>query len=231
MKKIILIIGCIVINMAAIAQVTVSMDTVYSVMDRDFTAKPIITITNGNTTDFTFNWSIDSANCVLPSGFSCSGVCSLPGLCYPFKTGNHVYTMPANTSMILEPSVYLSATADITKAGWIFLNTDINGGKQLAFKFNGQEWATSIKNTKPNRIHLEMYPMPSTTILNVVHNNNKVAKAILFNVLGKKIMEYYTPVNANGFSINTADLSDGMYILDVRDNTNHSLATQRFTKN
>jgi Secretion system C-terminal sorting domain len=231
MKKIFSLFALSCITFASFAQVTFTMDTSFSIVGRNSTSKPIISINNSSTSPVTFTWSIDTTNSIFPSGYSSNGVCLLPGLCYSFAPNMHTETIDAKSKIDVEPTVFISATADLTKSCYVVINTDIDGGKKMVFKVTAQNWATSINTAKPTRINLDMYPSPVTNTLNVVHNNSKVQKAILFNILGKKIMDYNTPINANGFSINTSDLASGMYIIDVRDGANRSLATQRFTKN
>jgi hypothetical protein len=236
MKRIMISCSCLFVFLGNVnAQITVAKDTSFTDVCRgnSVNVKPFITLTNTTNIPQVISWNVDMNLSILPTGYNTSGICFLPGLCYVFNGGVHTETMDTLSSAIIEPAVNVTDSARLDSAQLIVVNLNINGGNQkIYFKITSLACVTSIANTsKANRIQLDMYPIPAKNILNVVHNNNKVAKAILYNVLGKKIMEYYTPANANGFSINTASIPNGMYILDVRDNNNLSLATQRFSKN
>jgi len=232
MHKLLLSFCLALVSMASFAQVTISMDTSFSVYDRETSAKPIITITNNGSTTLTYNWNTEVSSCIIPTGYTMQGVCALPGQCWPYNSNVHTETIAPGASQVIEPSLYLEANARLDSACIIVVNTDLNGGKKLTFVINAQEWPLNTNNyTKANKINLEMYPMPAVTRLNVVHNNPKVARAYVFNMVGKKVAEYFTPANASGFSIPVTELSSGMYIIDVRDANNFSLATQRFSKN
>jgi hypothetical protein len=232
MKKIFLLLSIVFSGFASFSQINYSKDTVITVSPRNTEVKPFITLTNTTATKQYVNWNLDLANCVIPSGYSITGICFLPSSCY--ATSGNVYLdslLPmggAGSSALLEPTVTIASNARTDSACIVKFNSN---GKVLTFIINGTTDILSIAKNKPSRIDLSLYPMPATDVLNVVHNNSKVAKAVVFNVLGKKIQEFITPVNANGFSINTSNFVDGLYIIDVRDANNNSMATKRFTKN
>jgi hypothetical protein len=230
MKKIFLSICILFSTILSFAQVTFSVDTSFSDWGRLTNADPEIIMQNNTNSTYIYHWNAVPANCIFPTGYQISGICTTPGLCYSYNANSHTDSIPAGAKQKIHPSVYLDATARIDSACIVVINTDINGGKQLTFVINAHNWATSL-STVNKKNHLEMYPLPASDKLHVIHNNTKVAKAVVFNMLGKKIGEYTTPINTNEFNISVANLPDGMYIIDVRDSNNLSLATQRFSKN
>jgi uncharacterized membrane protein len=230
MKKIIFALFTVLISFSSFAQLAVSTDTALYTGARGYSAVVPITITNSKSVDVPVTWSIDIANCVIPTGFTVTGVCFLPsGSCYPYTTASHTDLAKGNSTQVLDLNIIIGANARLDSNCVIVLNTDLTGHNKLVYVVNAVNWATGV-NTRPTRIKLEMYPQPSTSILNIVHNDSRVAKAVVYSLLGKKIQEYNTPVNAAGFSIPVEDLSNGVYFIDIRDAANNSLATQKFTK-
>jgi Secretion system C-terminal sorting domain len=230
MQKILFIIALCFISISSFGQLTFSTDSLKIVTGRNTSITPKITITNNGNSAVTVEWNGDIANCVVPSGFTVNGLCD-NNQCYPYNGATHSIVIDPKSSMTLDPQIFISPTARLDTACVIVINTDINGGKKLTWVINAQNWATAINPNKAPKISVDMYPLPAANRLNVVHNNSKVSKAVVFNLLGKKIGEYITPANTNGFSIMVNDYADGMYILDIRDANDNSLATQRFSKN
>ncbi len=219
-----------VVSLSATAQISTSADTVWVEIGRDKIAKPIINITNNSTSSQDVYWSSTKADCIIPTGYEIQGICELPGLCYSFPYSN-TFNFAASATVAMEPAVVVTDSARLDSACVVKLKTDINGGKDLVYIIKAIKWPTSINKVNGTKINLELYPSPVVNKLNVIHNNDKVTKAIVYNVLGKKMEEFVTPANANGFSIQIAHLPAGMYILEVRDDKNLPIATQRFNKN
>jgi hypothetical protein len=231
MKKIILSLSTLFFTIGSFAQLIVSADTNIMEIGKGLNAKPIINITNSGTNAVSLTWFTDVPNCILPAGFLVSGVCELPGDCYPFNTTVHTASIAAGATLGIEPAVSVDVTAATDAASYVVVNTDANGGKNLVFKIIAKNWPTSVNQMSAQKIDLSLYPTPASNTLNVVHNNKNVAKAIVINMLGRKVSEFVTPAKSNGFSIPVGNLADGMYIIDVRDAAGRSIATQRFSKN
>jgi hypothetical protein len=195
---------------------------------RGLTSKPIINFTNNGTTPVTVNWNIDMAASVIPTGYTVVSVCELPGNCYMVNGGTHSLVVNPGQTVGLEPTINITDTARLDSACKIVINTDANGGKAITYTVQAKNWSTAIANA--NKISLDLYPQPAVNKLNVVHNNTSVTKAIVYNLIGKKIEEFVTPANSNGFNIPVNALTDGMYILEIRDYQNKVIATQRFSK-
>ena len=233
MKKIITLLSILFCSYIGFGQISFSQDTNILVTPRGTEVKPHITLTNTSASQQYVYWSLDLANSVVPTGYTISGICFLPSSCYSTSGSLHKDSLQPNgvvgSSALIEPTVTISPTARIDSA--CIVKFIVNGTKTLTFVINGTSDVLSIAKNKPARIDLDLYPIPATDKLNVVHNNSKVSKAVVFNVLGKKIQEFITPANTNGFSINTSNFDDGLYIIDVRDANNNSMATKRFTKN
>lgn len=65
-----------------------------------------------------------------------------------------------------------------------------------------------------NRVTLNSFPNPVTDLLNInyaIENNFKVAKLIVYDMLGKKIKEYSINDKHGVLKIATDDLSEGLY--------------------
>ncbi len=228
MKKILFLIIALSSTLFAQAQLSVSVDTFrYSGNRNGIAIDPKIVVTNKGTTAETFVWNSEPGLSIIPSGFSVSGVCTNPGNCYNFSNASHSVSIPAGTTLEIYPTVTIGLNARLDSNCIIVINSNV---QQLVWNIKAVQFPSSIA-TKPLKISIDMYPQPASNILNIVHNSSKVSRAVVFNVLGKKMEEYNTPFGAIGFSIPVNQLPNGMYIIDVRDAQNNSLSTQRFYKN
>jgi Secretion system C-terminal sorting domain len=231
MKKIVLILSAFILALSASAQIAVSADTAYYTGLRGGAdATVVITVTNSRSTDVNVNWNIDLVNSIIPTGYTPTGICFLPsGSCFPFSGASHTNIIPSNSTQAFDLNINIGPTARLDSNCIIVLNTDLAGHNKLVFNVKATQWATAIA-AKPNRVKLEMYPQPAVNNLNIIHNDSRVAKAVVYSLLGRRIQEYNTPIGAVGFSIPTSELADGVYFIDVRDAADNSLATQKFTK-
>jgi hypothetical protein len=231
MKKIVLFLSAIIFTLNAAAQISVSADTAYHTGARggaDVTV--VITVTNPKSTDANVSWNIDLANSIIPTGYTPTGICFLPsGSCFPFTGAMHNNIIAGNTTQAFDLNINIGPNARLDSNCIIVLNTDLTGHNKLVFNVKAVQWPTAL-SSKPSRVKLEMYPQPAINNLNIVHNDVRVAKAVVYSLLGRRIQEYNTPIGADGFSIPTSDLVDGVYFIDVRDAAGNSLATQKFTK-
>lgn len=72
--------------------------------------------------------------------------------------------------------------------------------------------------------NISIYPNPANNILNINANSN-INKVEVFNMLGQNVMT--VSVNDNNTSINTSNLSKGMYMLKLH--TDNGVVNQKFT--
>jgi Secretion system C-terminal sorting domain len=231
MKKIVLFLSGIIFSINAMAQISVSADTAYYTGARGGADVAIpITVSNAKNLDVTVNWNVDLANSIIPTGFTPTGVCFLPsGGCFPFSGASHPNLILAGTTQAFDLNINIGPNARLDSNCIIVLNTDLAGHNKLVFNIKAVQWATALQN-KPSRVKLDMYPQPAVNTLNIVHNDTRVAKAVVYSLLGRRVQEYNTPIGADGFSIPTSELVDGVYFIDIRDAAGNNLATQKFTK-
>jgi hypothetical protein len=64
----------------------------------------------------------------------------------------------------------------------------------------------------------EIYPNPANSFLNIVSNSISINTIAIYNLHGQEVLN--TTVNANQIKINTTNLVNGIYIVDIKtDNT------------
>ncbi|MDO6598423.1 LamG-like jellyroll fold domain-containing protein [Oceanihabitans sp. 2_MG-2023] len=79
-----------------------------------------------------------------------------------------------------------------------------------------------VNDLQLNKKEIKVYPNPTTSILNIKMNNN-LKQAIVYSVLGAKVLE------TTSKSLNTANLKSGLYLITIEDETG-SITTKRFMK-
>ncbi len=236
MKKILLMSIISIVSLSASAQVaTLVKDTVYMKVLVGTPNKDLHdTILNNTSTAIPQVWAISNQT-TLPAGFSVTSVCTQPyptglGQCVNYTFAAHAEdTLPASGGMDFKLSMKLAANTVPGTVAYVKVNSDLLS-KQMVFAIEATAYPTSVANTNVLN-NITLYPSPVTNILNVVHNSSAVSKALVFNVIGKKIMTYNTPFGEKGFSIPTSDLSNGIYFVELQDKNANKLALKKFIKN
>jgi hypothetical protein len=212
------------------AQIAVTTDTLYDYPNRgNSNYSPKIVVTNNSNADFDLVWNTEPTMSILPTDYTIFGVCTTPGACYAYNAASHTVTIPVGGSVEVHPSMAIGNNARLDSNAYIVVSTNIPGKSKLVWNIKALG-AVGIKTVK-SKLNLDIYPQPTTGIVNIVHNSNKVTTASLYNMLGKKVEDYITPVGATGFSFNMADRPDGIYVISLYDAFGAVLATQRITKN
>lgn len=60
----------------------------------------------------------------------------------------------------------------------------------------------------------EIYPNPANNFLNISNNSISINTISIYNLRGQEILN--TIVNANQIKVNTSNLANGLYIVDVK---------------
>jgi hypothetical protein len=136
-------------------------------------------------------------------------------------------TIPAGGGMGFKLELTADNTTNLSSTAYVVIRTNVSSNMVYAIK--PIVFPTNVKNVELKNISL--YPSPATSTLNVVHNSTQVSKAVVFNVIGKKIATYNTPYAEKGFSIPVAELSNGIYFIELQDKSGAKLALRKFSKN
>jgi hypothetical protein len=210
--------------------VPISNDTTIIYVGKGSVGKIEDTIINNGTASADITWNIDYSKSSIIAGDSINSVCFLPlGGCYTSNLGTpHLESVDPATAAFFETKFYMSALAANNQQGIIVLNTDVPavGARVYIFKAG---YPSNIAKT--NKLNLTLYPQPATTNLTVMHHSNEITKAVIYSVIGSKVVEYKTPLNSNGFVIPVNQLNNGYYIMDLLDANNKSLAKKKFVVN
>jgi hypothetical protein len=234
MKKLILISFLSILSIGAFAQAVLLKDTVYlKVPVGTLNVDLHDTIINPLSVKLPQVWAISNQT-TLPAGFSVTSVCTQPyptglGQCVNYTFAPHDEdTLPANGGMDFKLSVKIAQNAIPNAISYVLINSDIIN-KPMVFAIESFIPASLKPVTSFNNVSL--YPSPASNILNLVHNSALVSKAVVYNVIGKKLITYNTPVGEKGFSIPVTDLSNGIYFIEIQDKNGVKLALKKFVKN
>lgn len=85
------------------------------------------------------------------------------------------------------------------------------------FKLMGPSKVTGIRNNRNVSTDMEVYPNPASDVLNV-NNSKGISSMNISNVMGQSVMNLQD-IRKNQLSIDISELSTGMYILSVVDNS------------
>jgi hypothetical protein len=229
MKRIFMAIALVASLSAAKAQVVITSDTVYHVGIRGGAEfKMYDTFKNLGSADVPFNWNINLSASKIPVGYTVTGVCESSGQCYGLNSATHSNMVPANSSTYLYPLIKITGSAPLDTSLYLVISTDLPGNPTMVFSAKAIEYATSIGDAK--RIGFDMYPLPATQSLNIYHNDPRVAHATVYNLLGRKMQDYNTPSKSSGFSVPVSTLTDGIYLIELKDANGVQLGIQRFSK-
>ncbi len=235
MKKLLLtgLIGLFSLN--AMAQAVVKIDTVYKELPIGSSNIDLHdTLTNTLANKLPQVWNISNQS-NLATGVTVASVCTQPlptgiGQCVNFSfTPHNEDTIPASGGMDYKVTVNVGTTAVANSVSYVVINSDV-ANKPMVFAIKAIAFPTSVKNiTTLNNV--SMYPTPATSILNIVHNSSAVRKAVVHNIIGKRIIAYNTPIGENGFSFPVSDLVNGYYFVELQDKNGNKLAVKKFVKN
>ena len=77
----------------------------------------------------------------------------------------------------------------------------------------GWNGSTNINNIS-NKTEFEIYPNPSSELINIESADESIEKVFIYNSFGQIIKEFKIP-NANNFQINIANFEKGIYFVKV----------------
>jgi hypothetical protein len=77
------------------------------------------------------------------------------------------------------------------------------------------EDASGISNFESPKANY--YPNPSNNELNISFIENQIAQINIINPIGQTLLEFYPSTNQNQMLINTSNLTDGLYLLQIID--------------
>jgi hypothetical protein len=236
MKKLIIIALCILSTNTLFAQAVVLKDTVFMSVPQGVSVDMHDTLLNPTNAPIPQIWNISNTT-ILPVGFTVSSICTAPyptgglGQCVNYTFAPHPEdTIPANGGIDYKTSVSVGMNAVGNSMAYVVVKSSATGGKNMVFAIKALEFPTSIKPVL-NVNNITVYPTPASTVINLVHNSSLVSKATIFNVIGKKIMTYNTPVGEKGFSMPVSELSNGIYFIELQDKNGAKLALKKFVKN
>lgn len=84
----------------------------------------------------------------------------------------------------------------------------------------------SYKKSKTDKVTLRVFPNPVTTFIGI-SDNDAVKNVRVFNLVGRQ-MKAFTFVKGKKYYV--GDLPKGMYLVQLLDNDNQILTTQRVSK-
>lgn len=97
-----------------------------------------------------------------------------------------------------------------------FTADDSSTGYEL---YKLEQSALSVKETTKELAKISVFPNPTSDILNVDVDNQEIKEIKIFNVLGKQVM-VKSAKEKSLKNINISQLSVGMYVIQIRTNTN-----------
>ena len=93
------------------------------------------------------------------------------------------------------------------------------------------EFVQLLSNTTFTDGNIVVYPNPATTMVQIALNNSSetINSVLVYDLLGKNVM-LINDVNSSQFTLNTSTLSKGIYMLEIRSNTNAKLVKKLVIK-
>ncbi len=240
MKKILLaIIPIMAFGLMANAQIitySYGADTAYYGLKADNVEhKAKFKLTNATPTPVTFEWRVVSVD--TPGiGWASAGMCDWFN-CYAFDNTLHSIVMEADTSH--EMYVYMKrrlgntiegcsdVLVEYREVGQPFKRTHLRHSS--GFDLNC--WPTATRDLSKIEM-VDVYPNPTTNILNLNMRNKDVKIVQLSNLIGKQIQRVNVS-NSNGsiHQLSLQALPKGIYILQYRNEAGKILGVSRITKN
>jgi hypothetical protein len=80
---------------------------------------------------------------------------------------------------------------------------------------------------QPKQTKVSVYPNPATSFISVNQADN-VKQIAIFNLVGRKLKSFEDIVKDQQYDV--SDLPNGMYLVQVIDNSNKIITTQRISK-
>ncbi len=233
MKKYLLVASvclCLIVSTAN-AQVSFNgPDSIFVTMNKGSVYTLEDTIFNGSLNTVNFTWSVDGAKTNIPSGDSIKTICFLPfGQCYSSNfSANHNENIQGKTAAFIETKFYMQANPPANHKSVITIAHSVTTKPSRTYIFTPNSFPSAIENL--NKI-INVYPQPAKNSLTIMHYNTKCTKAIVYNVIGNKVLECSLPKNTNGFSLNIEGLNNGYFYINLLDDNNNSVGKKKFLKN
>jgi hypothetical protein len=93
--------------------------------------------------------------------------------------------------------------------------------------FAQQSQDNSGSNAWLKQSRISIYPNPATSYISINHDEN-IKQIMFFNLLGRNLKTITDVVKEQQYDV--TDLPNGMYLVQVIDNTNKIITTQRVSK-
>ena len=157
----------------------------------------------GKTDVYTSILSNDGKNLIYSSFYGFDG--DDDGIVFPVKNGLYVLGITNNNT--------------IKKSGFSTTNQDLIGSVPGYYQgyFSAYFKYTTLSNEEfsKQKIHFNVYPNPTTNILNIVTDDTLTnAQFTVYDISGKKVL-YQKTTNLNTNQINVSHLQQGVYILQI----------------
>lgn len=218
------------------AQLTYSVgaDTSYINLANDNTPqKAKFTVTNSTGTDIPFEWQI--MDHFKPWTWTAPGVCDW-NLCYQFEDRTwHTAVVPANSSREL----YVEMTRDPALnpeegCGFAVINYREQGMASNTVQLKLTSHADyspcgALNTSKFTKESVQVFPNPTTNILNLDVINKNVKTVQLTNIIGKQIQRL-TIANGGSHQLSLQALPKGIYMLQFKNQSGKVIGVKRITK-
>ena len=119
--------------------------------------------------------------------------------------------------------IYSFTVADFDNDGDLDM-ASISSNENALNWFENTTYNSTLSGEEFDLHEISIYPNPTSNILNIKVNNTENLGVTIYNVLGKKIMDY--KLNGTNTAINVSNLTKGVYLLSFN-NTN---MTYKFVK-
>lgn len=97
--------------------------------------------------------------------------------------------------------------------------------------FSGEVFATGIEDVFFEEKTVDIYPNPVINYLFLeLENYPEVAVVEVYNMVGKRVEQFFVENSEEIQKFNLFDLQEGMYFISLLDNSNQLLETKRFSK-
>jgi hypothetical protein len=95
---------------------------------------------------------------------------------------------------------------------YVYDNNDYTRGDTVSFDIDWSQGASALNETS-QKMDINIYPNPASSLINLSNLNNDIEKIALFNILGESV--YSENVSAKEKSVDVGNLNRGSYFLTI----------------
>lgn len=228
MKKLVLLITCMLFSYFSYSQIGFERDTTYDEGPTSVSQTMELNVYGTNTSGVRkrFVWTV--LNIFTPRAWS-NALCTFPGSCFNIIPGfKDSFEIDADSQVLMRVDF---STNNVCGEGLIKVQVapadDLANTKFLYFA--GKSYCTGIVDPTESDRMIQIYPNPSCEKI-YFNSAVKNATVTLYNTSGEKIDELNID-ELQGFSYDVSKLTNGIYYVFVNDQSNDKMYVKEFSKN